>query len=74
MKVEYTCPDVYKEICTEHFVISKAENPFSSIAVNQAHEQNNAIIKRVGGAVWLLSQDGKAALRQWKIAGPEVVR
>ena len=35
---------------------------FFSIAINQAHEQNNAVIKEVGDAVRLLSQDGDAAL------------
>ena len=74
MKLEYTCPDVYKEIGNGHFVISKTENPFSSIGINQTHEQNNAIIKGVGGVVWLLTQDENATLRQWKTAGPEVVR
>ena len=39
LKLEYTCPDVYKEFCNGHFVISKTENPFSSIAIDQAHEQ-----------------------------------
>ena len=48
------CPDVYKESCNGYFVVSKAENPFSSIAIDQAHKQNNAIIKRVGGTVGLL--------------------
>ena len=38
LKLEYTCPDVYKEFCNGHFVISKTENPFSSIAIDQVHE------------------------------------
>ena len=74
LKLEYTCPDVYKEFCNGHFVISKTENPFSSIAIDQAHTQNNAVIKGVTGAVGLLSQDIDAALRRWEIAGPDVVR
>ena len=74
LKLEYTCPDVYKEFCNGHFVISKTENPFSSIAIDQAHEQNNAVIKGAGGAVGLISQDMDAALRRWEIADPEVVR
>ena len=55
LKLEYTCPDVYEESCNGYFVVSKTENPFSSIAIDQAHKQNNAIIKRVGGTVGLLS-------------------
>ena len=63
-----------KEIGNGHFVVSKTENPFSSIAIIQAHEQKNAIIKGMGGVVWLLTQDENATLRQWEITGPEVVR
>ena len=42
--------------------------------MDQAHEQNNAIIKWVNGAVGLLSKDMDSALRLWKAAGPEVCR
>ena len=58
LKLVYKCSDIYKEFCNGHFVISKIESPFSSIAIDQAREQNNAIIRRVGGAVGLLSQAG----------------
>ena len=44
-----------KEFCNEYFVISKTENPFSSIAIDQGHRQNNGVIKGVGGAVGLHS-------------------
>ena len=74
LKLEYTCPDAYKEFCNGYFVISKTENLVSSIAINQAHKQNNAVIKGVGGAVRLFSQDMDLALQRWEIAGPEVVR
>ena len=40
--------------------------------MDQAQEQNNAIIKGVGGAVALLSKDMDSALRRWEVAGPEV--
>ena len=46
----------------------------SAIAFDQAHEQNNAIIKGVGVAVGLLSKDMDSALRRWEVAGPEVCR
>ena len=52
-----------KEFCNGHFVISKTENQFSSIAIDQTHKQNNAVIKGVGGAVGLLSQDMDAVVR-----------
>ena len=45
------------------FGISKSENSFFYIAIDQAHQQNNAVVKGVGGAVGLLSQYRNAALR-----------
>ena len=74
LKLEYKCPDVYKEFCNEHFVISKTGDAFSSIALDQAHRQNNAVLKATGGAAGLLTQDIDAALRPWEIVCREVVR
>ena len=74
LKLEYMCPDVYKEFINEHFPIRKIENPFSSIAIDQTHEQNNAVTKEVGGAVRLVSQNMDTALRRSEISGSRVVR
>ena len=63
----------YKEFCNGHFVVSKTESLFSSIAIDQAHEQNRRW-KGVGDAVGLLVQDMDTALRRSEIAGPEEVR
>ena len=58
------------------FAISKSENSFVcffSLAIDQSHQQNNVVIKGVGGAGGLLSQYRDAALQRLEIAGPEVV-
>lgn len=55
-----------------HFVFQKTKRPFSKIALDQAHEQNNALIKGDGGAVGLT--DNPSALRRWMVGGPEVSR
>jgi hypothetical protein len=55
-----------------HFVVTKTGRPFSRIALDHAHEQNNAIVKGDGGAVGLT--DNPSALRRWMISGPEVSR
>ena len=52
--------------------VRKTKNVFSSIPIDQAHEQNNALIKGDGGAVGLT--DNPSALLRWMIAGPEVAR
>lgn len=42
------------------------------MAIDQCHEQNNAVVKESGGAVGLFTNPG--ALRRWTVAGPEVAR
>ena len=54
------------------FVVHKTRNKFSGLAIDQAHEQNNALVKSDGGAVGLTENPG--ALRRWMIAGPEMSR
>ncbi|KAG1692632.1 Lysosome membrane protein 2 [Nymphon striatum] len=65
-------PDVAKKFKESHFTVQKTQRAFSSIPIDQAHEQNNACIKGDGGAVGLT--DNPSALRRWMVAGPEVVR
>ena len=64
MKLELVCLNVYKEFCSGNFVVRKAISHFSAIALDQALEQNNAIIKGVGGAVGLLSKAMDSTLRR----------
>ena len=54
------------------FVVHKTRNKFSGIAIDHAHEQNNALVKSDGGAVGLTENPG--ALRRWMVAGPEMSR
>ena len=44
----------------------------SALAIDQAHEQNNASVKDDGGAVGLT--ENPAALRRWMVSGPEMAR
>ena len=54
------------------FVVHKTGNKFSGLALDQAHEQNNALVKSDGGTVGLTENPG--ALRCWMVAGPEMSR
>uniref|UniRef100_UPI00358E9808 uncharacterized protein n=1 Tax=Myxine glutinosa TaxID=7769 RepID=UPI00358E9808 len=65
-------PDVAREFRAGNFTVQKTKKVFSSIPIDQAHEQNNACIKGDGGAVGLT--DNPSALQRWMIAGPEVAR
>ena len=74
LKLKFTCLYGYKKFCNQYFSISKIGNPLFSIVLGQSHEQNNDIVKGVGDAVGLHSQDMDEALQQWEISGPEAVR
>ena len=47
-------PSVYKEFIEGHFTVRKTINCFSNISIDQAHEQNNKLVKIDGSAVGIL--------------------
>jgi len=65
-------PEVLDEFNAGKFVVHKTTNKFSAIAIDQCHEQNNAIVKGSGGAVGLT--ENPAALKRWMVTGPEIAR
>lgn len=52
--------------------MEKSKHAFSAIAIDHAHEQNNASVKGDGGAVGLT--ENPSALRRWMVSGPEMAR
>ena len=44
------------------------------MAVDQIHEQNNKIIKGVGGCSSILNREDDSALIRWEICQPEIAR
>ena len=54
MSLEQQHPDVASEFHKGNFVIHKSRREFSALAIDQAHEQNNSVIKGDGGAIGLL--------------------
>jgi len=62
--------EVHRHFMKGRFVVHKTNHKFSAISSDQAHEQNNAIVKGVGGAVGLLTDT--AAIRRWLVSGPEI--
>lgn len=65
-----TAPTINSEFNNGKFVISKTKTLFSALAIDQAHEQNNAMLKADGGAVGLMQDP--VSLRRFTVAGPEV--
>lgn len=65
--IEQRHPEVAQEFYKGNFVVHKSRREFSAMAIDQAHEQNNAVIKGDGGAIGLT--EDPTALRQWMVAG-----
>ena len=55
-----------------HWVLSKTNNNFSVIPIDQAHEQENAFVKGAGGLIGLT--ENPTAFRRWMLSGPELAR
>ena len=49
------------------FLICKSKRHFSNIAIDQAYEQNNKLIKIDGGAIGIF--ENESALLKWTAAG-----
>lgn len=65
-------PEQIRSEFHKYWVISKSRNKFSCIPIDQAHEQNNAVLKGSGGIIGLT--ENKEALKRWMTAGPELSR
>ena len=63
-------PDIVQEFNASNFTVQKSKRLFSSIAIDQAHEQINTLVKGDGGTVGLT--DNHSALLRWMVAGPVV--
>ena len=58
-------PMVRDEYAKGNFTVNKSRKRFSSIPVDQAHEQNNTLVKIGGGALDIL--DNHTPLMKWRI-------
>ena len=75
LSLEHKHPDVFQEFQTGKFVVFSSSRTFSAMAIDQAHEQANAVIKGEGGAIGVTDfTEDPSALRTWMVAGPEVSR
>ena len=71
-ELDKKAPEVAEAFKQGLFTVTKTTQRFSAIAIDQAHEQNNAMVKGDGGAVGLT--ENASALRRWMISGPEMAR
>ena len=49
------------------FCFSKVKQKVSLIWIDQAHEQNNAVIKGMGGVTLVLNKDDESGLAWWEL-------
>ena len=56
-------PDIYPEFLKGKLVVKKRKHPFPAIALDHAHEQNNASMKGDGGAVGLT--ENPLSVQKW---------
>ena len=70
--LENRLPEVATQFGQGGFIVHKSKRPFSALAIDHAHEQNNKIVKGDGGAVNLM--ENQRALLRWMVAGPEIAR
>ena len=70
LTLEERHPSIAEAFHAGKFVVHKTERNFSGLAIDQAHEQANAVIKGDGGAVGIT--EDPSALRRWMTAGPAV--
>ena len=66
MLLEEAHPQLAAEFHSGKFVVHKSNREFSALAIDQAHEQANAVIKCDGGAIGVT--EDPSALRRWMIA------
>ena len=60
-------PSIHKEFEENgHWVIHKTTRRFSAMPIDQAHEQNNEVVKSSGGAVGLT--ENPSAFRRWMVS------
>ncbi len=63
---------VHRQFLSGNFTVKKTTHVLSTMAIDQAHEQNNANVKGEGGAIGLT--ENPHALRRWMASGPEIAR
>ena len=64
-------PSLREAFMDGKFVVRKTDRQFSCIGVDQAHEQNNKLIKIKRGAIGIL--DNENAMLRWAVVGPILI-
>ena len=72
VNLQLSHPDVYGNFMNGFFTFNKSCSEFSNMALDQIHEQNNDLIKGVGGTIHLINREDDSALLRWEMCGSEL--
>ena len=67
-------PDIYQNFKDGHFSFQKSNWEFSSIALDQVQEQNNAVLKSVAGVTHILNTQDESALLRWELCSHDLAK
>ena len=62
VNLEQQHPDVYKNFSKRYFSFNKSSSEFSTVALDQFHEQNNETVEGVGRVTPLLNREEESTL------------
>ena len=65
-------PQLYDSFIEGHFTFKKSERNFSLMGLDQVHEQNNAVMKGMGGVSSLLTREDESAVAKWGLCVHEL--
>ena len=67
LSLENSLPDIYQNFKGGYFSFQKSNREFSSITLDQVHEQNNTVSKSVAGVTHILNRQDESALLRWEL-------
>ena len=73
LNIHLFCPDVSNEFLNGNFAYQEWKK-VSKISPDQVHEQNNEVIKGLGGAIPFSNRDHDSGLMRLELSGTEVAR
>ena len=65
---------IYQKFKDGHFSFQKSNREFSSIALDQVHEQNNAVLKSVADVTHILNRQDESALLRWELCSHDLAK
>ena len=74
LSLENSLPDFYQNFKDGYFSFHKSNWEFSSIALDQVHEQNNAVLKSVPGVTHILNRQDESALLWWELCSYDIAK